>query len=418
MVEIQKEHQDPMITSEYSKNWTEKSPNSKLNSINSTLNDSKLSKINEIKNLKTQITNRNYREFQKLVWVPYNRCDWKIWPESLSYFNNYIDKLKSQNNVGGNVQAILWNLRRQVDPLKVWQIENVVDTLNIQHAEANYLLRYETMKESEYNRLFSWKEKLRQWQFGDCYLVSWINELARAQQFDTWMRTSIQRVKWKDGSGSGYQIKIPLWEPSWRKIIIKDSELPVAKIRWNTWYKLLELAYAKNKLRKNDRQGNTYRPITSWEFEKIKWWWTKEVLETFIWKQNISFNTFWDKHRSKPLNRLSTREKSQITWFLKNYIPGIGNRFLSLSSIWWDDRNGYKVGNNTIYHWHAYSITWVNKDKKNEIKSITILNPWNNNVGAWKQYVNLTLDEFFNWFSYMSYGKIKTKTFLDSKAVL
>ena len=67
MVEIQKEHQDSMITSEYSKNWTEKSPNSKLNSINSTLNDSKLSKINEIKNLKTQITNRNYREFQKLV---------------------------------------------------------------------------------------------------------------------------------------------------------------------------------------------------------------------------------------------------------------------------------------------------------------------------------------------------------------
>lgn len=322
----------------------------------------------------------------------------------------------------GSQQKITTNTLRnmprwKIDENTLWSVQNIMDHHNIQQREDEYLAQHETMSESEYNTLFSWKERLQQWlQFWDCYLVSWINELAMAQQFDTLIRTSMRRIKWKDESGFGYEIKIPLWEPSWRKILIKDSELSIAKINWNKWYKFLELAYAKNRLRKNDKLGNKYRPITAEEFSWIKWWWTKEVLETFIWKHNISFNTFGDERRSKPLSRISEREKAEITWFLNNYIPSIGNKFLSLSSLSWNDRNWYRVWDSTIYYWHAYSITWINKEKW-KIKSITILNPRNNNLGPWKQYQDITIDELLNWFSYMSCGTINRQTFLDNKSM-
>jgi len=404
--------EESLITSEYAINWTEKSPNSKLKMINSILNNQKLSKIIEVRKLKDKIVNRKFRDFQKLVWVPFNRCDWKLWAESLSYFKNFIDRITKQNRTFTQTNSYLSSLH-----WNIWQIENLSDTLQIQHNEAQYLASYETMSQGEYNKLFSWRDRLQQWQLWDCYLVSGINELARAQHFDTLMRTSIQRVRWKDGSGSWYQIKIPLWEPSWRKILFKDSELSVAKIRWNIWYRLLELAYAKNKLRKNDRKWNKYRPITSAELEGIRWWWTKEVLETFLWKRNISFNTFWDWDRKEPLHKMPWLIKNQITWFLKNYVPSIWNKFVSLSSIWWEsDTKQYTVWWKIMYHKHAYALTWVNKDSKWNIKTITVLNPWNAKW-SWKNYMSFTLDEFFKAFSYMSCWKIKTRTFLGNKAI-
>ena len=418
-IETPMNQQESLITSEYAKKRTEKSPNSKLNVITRAFKDSKLSKIIEVNKLKILIMNRSYREFQRLVWVPYKRCDWKLWNESLSYFKNHIDKLTKQNNTVTQTGSYLSNLHWNISMINngIWQIQNVTDTINIQHNEAQYLATHETMSLDEYNRLFSWRENLQQWQLWDCYLVSSINQLARAQHFDTLMRTSIQRVKWKDGSGSWYQIKIPLWEPTWRKILFKDSELSLAQIRWNIWYKLLELAYAKNKLRKNDKQGNMYRPITSWELSKIEWWRMKEVFESFLGKNNIGFNTFWDKNRKNALNTIPQTSKNQLTWFLKNYTSSIWNKFVSLSSIWWkSDSDKYTIGWKTMYHKHAYALTWVNKDSNWNIKSITVLNP-RNKKWDWKNYLNFTLDEFFQAFSFISCGKIRTNTFLDSKGV-
>ena len=405
-IETQMNQQDSLITSEYAKKRTEKSSNSKLNVITKAFKDSKLSKIIEVNKLKVLIMNRSYREFQRLVWVPYKRCDWKLWNESLSYFKNHIDKLTKQNNTVTQTGSYLSNLHWNISMINngIWQIQNVTDTINIQHNEAQYLATHETMSLDEYNRLFSWRENLQQWQLWDCYLVSSINQLTRAQHFDTLMRTSIQCVKWKDGSGSWYQIKIPLWEPTWRKILFKDSELSLAQIRWNIWYKLLELAYAKNKLRKNDKQGNMYRPITSWELSKIEWWRMKEVFESFLGKNNIGFNTFWDKNRKNALNTIPQTSKNQLTWFLKNYTSSIWNKFVSLSSIWWkSDSDKYTIGWKTMYHKHAYALTWVNKDSNWNIKSITVLNP-RNKKWDWKNYLNFTLDEFFQAFSFISCG--------------
>lgn len=412
MAEILKNHQDSMTTSEYAKNWTEKSPSSKLNAINWILWNPKISRITEVKNLKNLILKHNYREFQKSVWVPHNRCDWKLWNESFDRFNNYINKICQQHNVFLSTQNSIWSLK-----VDVWSIVNVADTIRIQRNETNYLATHETMSQDEYNRLFSGKERLQQWQLWDCYLVSGIIELARAQHFDTLMRTSISRMK-RNNWEFWYQIKIPLWEPSWRKILIKDSEISVAKIRWNDWYKLLELAYAKNKLRKNDRNGNRYRPITSAELKKISWWWTYEVLTTFLGKNNIGFSDFWTQKNYrewKLLSQSSNQAKTEIYNFLRNYNPSIWNKFVSLASLpWSSDSKSYIVWWKRIYRRHAYSLTGVKKNSKWEIMSITVLNPWNSQWN-WKNYQEFTPNEFYSAFSAMSCGKIKTQSFLDNK---
>lgn len=413
MIETLRQQKWELITSEYAKKWTETSSNSKLWNIKRILNEQWIQRIKEIKNLKEKIRNREYRDFQKIIKIPYNKCDWKLWWESLNYLNNYISKLKQQNNIISQTNNNLSNLQQSI-----WQIENITDTLNIQHNEAQYLASHETMSQNEYNRLFSGKEKLQQWQLGDCYLVSWIHELARAQHFDTLMRTSIQRMK-RGNWDLWYQIKIPLWEPSWRKILLKDSEVKIAKIKGNIWYKLLELAYAKNKLRKNDKNGNKYHPITSIELEKIEWWWTHEVLQSFLGKNNIWFSDFWTMKNYKVYKRSLAQSpqctKKEIHNFLKNYVPSIWNRFVSLASLPWStDTKSYIVWWKKIYRRHAYSLTWVNKNSKWEIVSITVLNPWNDRW-YWKSYQNFTLDEFYKAFSAISCGKVKTKTFLDNK---
>ncbi len=449
MIEVYRNNENSMSTPEFARNWTEKSPNSKLGEIKNIINkfltentpkkkdktlkdrikdkvrdnfgkllnisNTNSQNIKEIQTLKDKINRWEYRKFQIQIWLPYNKCDWKLWRESLSYLNNYLDKYIQQNNLIKETRLDLSNLKESV-----WIIENSVDTVRIQKAEDRYLLQYETMNNWEYNRLFSWLENLQQWQLGDCYLVSWIYELARAQHFDTLMRTSIQRVRWKDGSGKWYQIKIPLWEPSWRKILIKDLELNNAKIIWKDGYKLLELAYAKNKLRKNDKQGNMYKPITPSELKKITWWWTHEVLTTFLWKNNIGFSDFWTMKNflnNRTLSQSSPIAKNEIYKFLKNYNPSIGNKFVSLVSLpWSSDSKSYTVWWKKIYRRHAYSLTWVNKDSKWEIKSIRVLNPWNTQW-VWENYQDFTLNEFFNSFSAMSCGKIKTKEFLNHKSV-
>ena len=77
--------------------------------------------------------------------------------------------------------------RWKIDDNTLGFVQNGMDRFNIQRREDEYLAQHEKMSEGEYNRLFSGKEKLQQWQFWDCYLVSWINELANAQHFDTLM---------------------------------------------------------------------------------------------------------------------------------------------------------------------------------------------------------------------------------------
>ncbi|MBR6907136.1 hypothetical protein IKN40_01150 [bacterium] len=68
MVEIDRRYEtNNLMTSEFQKEWTEKSPKSKLNNIKRIFNNRKLDNIPEAKAMKDKLLNREYREVQRLA---------------------------------------------------------------------------------------------------------------------------------------------------------------------------------------------------------------------------------------------------------------------------------------------------------------------------------------------------------------
>ena len=403
-----------LITSEAEKRWTENSPNSKLSDIESRL---KSTKSNEAKTLKNLIKNGEYKDFQKKIWITsFPDLDWKLWKKTFSYFVNYIEKFESQNNL---IRDTRNELGEFMDYVHLPEFQQLSESSRIHKNAKEYLSKYETMSEFEYNRIFSGKEEIWQWQLGDCYLISWIIELTNTQYFDTLMRTSITRVQFKDDWSLWYNVRIPLWEPHGRDILIKDSELGFAKIKWNIGYKLLEIAYVKNR-RKNNTEWNKYSPVSEWEVQRIAWWWTNEVLQTFLGRHNIWFSDFWSSsawNSWRTLSSLPQSNKTEITNYLRNFDWKIWNTFTNLvtwpSKNW--DRDSFNVWWNTLYNQHAYALSSVEKDENWNVSYVNVKNPRNNQRKAWGADTRLSLNEFFHAFSYIWVGKIKVNGFLDDK---
>ncbi len=405
-------------TSEYAKNWTEHHPNSKLREINSILNSTK---SKQAKELKVLINKREYKQFQEKIWITsFKDLDWKLWPGTFLYFKNYIQKFESTNDVYKDTSKKLKNFKSRdfKDYVHKPGYQELSDTAKIHKASKEYLSKHESMSEAEYNKIFSWKEQLAQWQLGNCYLVSGLFELANTQYFDTLMRTSISRVQFKDWA-SWYNIRIPLWEPDGRDILIKDSEIKISSIKWNIGYKLLELAYVKNK-RKNNKAWNKYAPVNQWEMRSINWWSVENALSTFLGKNNIWFSNFWTLpiwKQWKTLASASNQQKTEITNYLKNFNWKVWNRFTSLvtaPSPKWDSES-FNVWWKTFWKGHAYALNSVEKDWSWKITHINVKNPWNNPNKPWGSNLALSLNEFFRAFSYVWVWKIKVDTFLDNK---
>ena len=406
--------------SEYEKTWNVTSPNSRLPQIKNRLNKTyriryfdcyayKL-KYKEIERLKGLINNYEYRKFQKAIWMDIKNCDWKLWPTTLDYLGIFIEKVIRAHSGEKDTEkeASSWE---ELD-------QNWKDRVKINRLAKEYLLNYETLSEEDYNTIFSWKEQLMQWQLGNCYLVSSINELTNAQYFDTLMRTSLCRVAFKDDWLSWSNIKIPLWEPNGRDILIKDSELDSASINWNIGFKLLEIAYAKNK-RPNNKSWNVYSPVKELEMNAIwKWWYMDEVFKTFLGRNNIGFSNFWiarSDRNWKTLSLLSKNKKTEIINYLKNFDWKIWNKFTHLSTPRfksWDDT--FNVWWNTLYSNHAYALLSVEKDSNWDITCINVKNPRNSNK-QWGSELSLTLPEFFEAFNYIWVWTIKVDRFLDNR---
>jgi hypothetical protein len=75
MIETKRGYETELSTSEYSKEWTEKSPKSKLNNIKRIFNNSRLNNIKEAKAMKDKLENREYREVQRLAGMKLKDCD-------------------------------------------------------------------------------------------------------------------------------------------------------------------------------------------------------------------------------------------------------------------------------------------------------------------------------------------------------
>jgi len=416
--------------SQEAKNWTERSKESKLNEILHKLNDEEKKKPNndklkKIQKLQNILIKWEYSQFQKEIWM--TNCNWKLWGKTLEMFENFLKKLDqvetSQQDTQQQLSNLLFSIKKPEQTTynsktiaSPETTDNHVDNLKISRATKKFLSKHEKLSEGEYNRIFAWKEIIQQWQLWDCYLVSWIIELSNTQYFDTLMRTSITRVRFRDDNSLWYTIKIPLWEPNGRDILIKDSELDTAKIKWNIGYKLLEIAYVKNK-RPNDINWNRYSPVTESEFAEIwKWWSSTIVLRTFLGKHNIWFNDFWTantRRSNQTLSALSRERKVEITNFLKHYNWNIWNRFVFL---WTADfgTDSFYVWNNLFYTKHSYAISSVKLDWNWRIEEINLKNPGNDPSIEWWSDAKINLNDFFNAFSYIEACKVNTDTFLRS----
>ena len=401
-------------TNETQRNWTEHSPKSKLNQIKSRLNSSKSS---EAKKLMDLINKREYRDFQKRIWLTRAiDLDWKLWPITFETLNNYLKKFEK-------TQETIHNTNNELNQLQDYvhrpEYQQLTESARIHKNAREYLSKHESLSEADYNKLFSGKEQLQQWQIWNCYMVSALIELANTDYFDTLMRTSITRVKFKDDWALWYNIRIPLWEPNGRDILIKDSEINSAKIRWNIGYKLLEIAFVKNK-RKNNKEWNKYSPVTEWEYRWIVLWSIESALATFLGKNNIWFSNFgtysiWEKW--KTLAEASQSQKTEIINHLKNFNWRVWNRFTCLATApspkW--DAESFNVWSKTFWKGHAYALNSVEKDWRWNVNYVNVKNPWNNQNKAWGANLRLSLNEFFYAFSYMGVWTVKTDTFLDNK---
>lgn len=419
---------DALQTSEAAKTWTETSPDSKLSDINNRLNSVDW---NRVDNLKDLIQRREYKKFQKEIWLTWSEnLNWKLWAKSLEMLDIYLSKLDqveaSQQSTGQELGSLWTSIvapRQTVyaDNGKVDQIDtnapnNRIDFIKINYASKRYLSKYESLDQNTYELLFSWKEELWQWQLPNCYLISWLIELANTQYFDTLMRTSIKRVQFKEDNAMWYNIRIPLWEPDGRDILIKDSELELSEVRWHDGYKLLELAYVKNK-RDNNAEWNKYSPVTYDEIVAATNTWTMtRVLQVFLWKHNIGFSDFWSNFTDNEgllLSSLPQERKTEITNYLKHFDGTIWNKFTNLGTPVrenkdWDSAS-FEVWWKTMYYWHTYALSSVDDDL-----NIYVKNPRNNNE-PWGSEVKLSLNEFFNSFSLIRVGRIKVDTFLDDE---
>lgn len=252
----------------------------------------------------------------------------------------------------------------------------------------------------DYQEMFKWLKDLQQWAIGNCYFVVALKNLARSKYFDTLMMSSIEKI------GDDYfNIYMPLWEPWWIKITITKKDLDASTLKWSVWYKILQIWFAKYLLFKEKIIPNTNVVMTDELIKKTEGWISWEAMQTFLWPKNF---------KNKRIEN-NSKNKSEILDSIKNFNPNNLWIISASSKIkpGKTDQDYFKIGENTLYYDHAYLISCIEKEW-NEIKYITLNNPWNNKKREWWSEVRLTLSEFFEAISAVHVGSI-TENFLNYK---
>lgn len=268
-----------------------------------------------------------------------------------------------------------------------------------------------------YEELFQDKDNIKQAKgFWNCYLVSSLMTLSNTPFFKTLMESYIKRAKFKTWEWEwGYIVKLPLGEPYGREIFIKDGELNNSKVEWEIGYKILEIAYLKN--RRNNGE-NDYPVLTQEEYQNSIGWRMQEVLQKFFWKKNLNFCTFGSTNSRNHDQRLSSANSEAIKKIektLKNYDASHGYTFIELitGASQNGDQDHFKVNGKTFYHSHAYAFQSIEKDWDGNIKSITVKNPRNDSEKTWGTNISLTYQEFLDTFSIMGLVTLKPEKFCD-----
>ncbi len=283
-----------------------------------------------------------------------------------------------------------------------------------------------------------WSE-FQQWNIGDCYLVTALHAVKNMKEFNTLMKWSISKVKYKTSQWTEVKwiaIIMPLWEPWWKTVFINNHDLIWKNQKWNDmwisgwkWFQMLEVAYAKHVLNKPMPWSMTNQKV----FHQIDWWLPSNALKTLLWKNNVKTKDFGIDPQNlkqwlwKTLKWTLTKDKhNALKGMILNHDQKEGESIMLASILkqkpknWQAHDKTYQIWTNKIlHHNHAYYITAVEKsDNNKEIKTITVQNPWNGNDSNGIQHrdvIELTWNQFLEWFSLAQVSNMNEKTFLDGK---
>lgn len=265
--------------------------------------------------------------------------------------------------------------------------------------ENMYLTMFKKLSIDDYENMFKWLKKLRQWFLWNCYFVVALKNLARSDYFDTLMMTSIDKI-----GENNFNVYMPLWEPWWMRINVDSVDLKAATIRWPIWYKVLEIWFAKYLLFKKGVIQDPNIVMTEEIMKKMETWGSWETMMSLLGPKSFKNECL--------VNNVANRPKI-INW-LRNYNPkDLG--IISVSSKfkeWKTDQNFYEVWWETIYYGHSYCICGVEKEW-DIIKSVILENPWNNNQKWWFR-IKLSIEDFLECFYSVNIGHI-TDNFLNFK---
>ena len=142
------------------KTWTETSENSKLNEIKSLLNS--FWKNDTVENLLKLLDNKEYKDFQKEIWMEPWFCDWKLWSLTVKYLDYYLkENVISTKSVSKKQRIIGKEARKK--PIQVEKFENrVPDKAKVSPSDSYNIDSFDIITSKKIKKIWNslkWKEK-------------------------------------------------------------------------------------------------------------------------------------------------------------------------------------------------------------------------------------------------------------------
>ncbi len=435
-----------------------------LSMSNLKIDETILDKLNILKEI-AYISFEDLPKVQKLttddikILIYINQIRWK----KIDYINwlDFVLKLKKSE-----IDKIFWDIRKlwlnDITSYECFEIfynipeevlqycikNNIRDTEDVKKVKVmyslsrkdhmrDYILRKQgfleenkTLSEEKYCEYFWWKWKfgkheINQWNIWLCYLYSCLEILKKMNWFSEFIQSNFIE---KD---DGWLIRLPFNVWSWIKVNKDeiDRTYKVNKNRWKIrkmdinsrseylWFKILEIAYIKNKLiskswskelwiKKGDwKEDNPLDILISWEnLENVEWGNSILALQELLSKENIVgwcigwYNYMWSilkrlKELSAPKtilnieeakvkekdNRIDALFNLHKTWFISIELSSSPN----FSPLWeWMKKIEWKKTYFLVSGIEVVDKFWqkLSQEKLNNIRDLEIDEWWNINV--------------------------------------
>ena len=309
------------------------------------------------------------------------------------WFNNYT--LKALHNISEGVfnYCVENNINNAADINKVKAMYSIWDRKSLKEyiqRKNNYLEENKLLSDEKFEEYFWWKWKyskheIYQWDIWLCYLYSWLQILKKMNGFDVLVQTNLKETDyWR-------MVRYPFSTWNWIKVnkdeIDKTVEIPwedwkmhevyINSIWDYQWFKILEIAYIKNKLLNmkqwwkkikswTGKEDNPYDiEINSKNLTKVEWWKTIRSLKELLWEESIYEWLIEANHIIPIAKRLEKcRAPENIVKNAKKHAKETENRIDKIFDLYWTGFISIELGVKPydIPHWEwirPIELDWV-----------------------------------------------------------